>query len=117
MKTRQKYGPSQDTAFFKDVMAAFAKHPDAAKRYSIRYLGHEIDRLKIDFDRQVAESHIEGERIVTTFVDRPESQDDSDEEGLGNSSITDFGDGATPNRFCCEWKIVGNRSKCVKFCT
>ncbi|MFD9223522.1 hypothetical protein ACFWDI_26780 [Streptomyces sp. NPDC060064] len=55
MKTKPKAGPAQDAAFFEDVRAAFAKHPEVAERYSVRYLGYEIDHLNIDFDRQLAE--------------------------------------------------------------
>ncbi|MEU9010962.1 hypothetical protein AB0D12_14505 [Streptomyces sp. NPDC048479] len=101
---RPKAGPEADAAFFKDVEAVMAKHPEAAKKYSIRYIGAETEALKIDFGKQVGVSRLEGERLITEFIDRDTVQsEDGDPADLGG-------------RFCCEWVRTETRLICVKIC-
>ncbi|MEV6581276.1 hypothetical protein AB0M92_24290 [Streptomyces sp. NPDC051582] len=106
-------GPKADPEFFEEIQELFKKHPEAAKKYSIRFVGGEIAALKLDFDQTVGLSRLEGNQLVTEFVDRATLiQNESgggfeEEEVLGEESA----------RFCCEWVVIGNRRKCIRICS
>jgi hypothetical protein len=97
MKMKPKVGPTYDTSFFDDIQAVFDRYPDAAKKYSIRYIGGVADVMNIDLDRQVAVSSVQDRRIVTEFVDRSQDPDD--------------GGGFT--EWCCEWS---SSRTCIGHC-
>jgi hypothetical protein len=59
-----------ETAFFDAISAVFKKHPEAAGKYAIAKLSM-ASKMGVDFDRQCGVSRVEGDRIITEFVDRP----------------------------------------------
>ncbi|GGT56294.1 hypothetical protein GCM10010271_70180 [Streptomyces kurssanovii] len=59
-----------EAAFFDAISAVFKEHPEAAGKYAIAKLSME-EKLGVDFDRQCGVSRVEGDRIITEFVDRP----------------------------------------------
>jgi hypothetical protein len=98
MKPREVAGPDVDVDFFNDLRTVFEKYADAARKYAIHSLHHEISNLKIDFDKQKGISHIDGNRIVTEF--------------RANSDPTI----ASSHHACCEWIRSGGRWVCVWQC-
>lgn len=110
---RPTAGPEADIAFFEDIKAVMTKYPDAATKYSIRYIDVETERLRINFDQQVAISRAEDNQIVTRFVDRGEV-DRGEVPGLEDRYTTDEPDFW---RFCCEWVHRGDRIVCVRICS
>ncbi|WP_203912197.1 hypothetical protein [Rhizocola hellebori] len=74
MKTKSKTvaGPTVDTAFFKDLGEVFDRYPEEARKYAVRDISLETEVLHIDFAKQKAVSNIEGNKIITMFVDRDE---------------------------------------------
>ncbi|WP_143200136.1 hypothetical protein [Kitasatospora sp. CB01950] len=99
MTGHARCGPEGDPEFFKDLDAVFAKHPDAARRYSVRCLALETDLLKVDFAKQVGVSRIEAGRIVTEFRNRDEFGNDGEDEPL-----------------CCEFAGEAPHEFCVRYC-
>ncbi|MBV2154110.1 hypothetical protein [Kitasatospora sp. SUK 42] len=91
-------GPERDPEFFKDLAAVFASHPDAARRYTVKCLRYETEVLKVDFDKQVGVSHVEGDRVVTEFRARDEVQTD------------------LHGPYCCEWIGTYPNEQCVHYC-
>jgi hypothetical protein len=92
-----KCGPETDSDFFYELRAVFDKYPDAAQMYSVRCRTLENDIMRIDLERQVGVSRIEGHQIITEFRD-------SDDEGAGP---------------CCEWVYTGASGtgwECVMLC-
>ncbi|MFD9452409.1 hypothetical protein ACFWBC_04855 [Streptomyces sp. NPDC059985] len=106
-----KVGPKADPEFFKEIEAVFKKHPDAAKKYSIRFIGGEIAALKLDFDKTVGVSRLEGKQLVTEFVDRGTLIKDKSGGGVDEEEVLEA------DRFCCEWVTTGTRTRCVKICS
>jgi len=94
MEAKETAGPEVDVALFNELGSVFAKYPDAARKYSIRWLHQEI-KLKIDLEKQTAVSRVEGSRIVTEF-----------------QAISP----ASSHHACCEWFKSGNRWRCAKQC-
>ena len=97
METRAAAGPDVDVAFFNELRTVFEKYPDAAQKYAIRSLLHEIGKLKIDFDKQHGVSRVEGKRIITEFENIPDPM-------------------AGSHHACCEWYESGGRWRCVRQC-
>lgn len=95
-------GPERDPGFFEDLAGVFAKHPDAAGRYSIGCMRRETEVMKIDFNKQVGLSRIEGDRMITEYRDR--SNADVPGESLPNGP------------FCCQWVLLGNHFHCTVKC-
>jgi hypothetical protein len=92
-------GPDYDKEFFDDATAVFKKHPAAAKRYCIKCIDHEVDLLKIDFDKKVGSVRVDGDKIIKEFHDR--------------SSV----DENTLRGGCCEYAIdpVTGKRKCIVY--
>jgi|SwirhisoilCB2_FD_contig_31_28429973_length_523_multi_2_in_0_out_0_2 hypothetical protein len=61
--------PNEDAEFRSAIKDVFLKYPDAQYRYALSSLELE-NRMKIDFDRQVGVSRIDGNQIITEFQDR-----------------------------------------------
>jgi hypothetical protein len=69
MTTYDKIHSQEDVAFFEAVRAAFERFPEAKQKYAIANLALEKS-MGIDFDRQAGFSRVDGDRIVTEFLDR-----------------------------------------------
>ncbi|MEV6581277.1 hypothetical protein AB0M92_24295 [Streptomyces sp. NPDC051582] len=104
-------GPKADPEFFEEIQELFKKHPEAAKKYSIRYIGGEITALKLDFDQTVGISRLQGNQLVTEFVDRATLIQNESGGGFDEEEVLEA------DRFCCEWVTNGTRTKCVKICS
>ena len=98
MKATAAAGPDVDVDLFNELRTVFEKYPDAARKYSICSLHHELSNLKIDFDKQQGLSRVEGNRIVTEFRD------------IAGPTI------ASSHHACCEWRKSGFRWTCVRQC-
>ncbi|MCY0958484.1 hypothetical protein [Streptomyces sp. H27-H5] len=106
-----RVGPKEDTEFFEEVEALFKKHAEVSKKYSVRYIGAEVDALKLDFTKTVAVSRLEGKQLITDFVDRATVIKDKSGGGSDEEEMLEA------NRFCCEWVHTGTRMRCVKICS
>jgi hypothetical protein len=71
MATERTVTPKEDIALLKALGEVFEQYPEAGKKYAIASLALEIE-MGIDFERQRGVSSVEGDRIVTKFVDRGE---------------------------------------------
>ena len=69
MTEENQCGPQTDSDFFYELRAVFEKYPDAAQTYSIHCRTLESDIMRIDLERQVGVSRIEGNQIITEFRD------------------------------------------------
>lgn len=98
--TTPKVGPDHDTAFFEEVKGVFERNPEASKKYSIQYIGRQVDVMKIDFANQIGIANFSNGQLVTRFAER----NDALEEML------------EADRFCCAWERVGNKLKCIQIC-
>ncbi|WP_328329296.1 MULTISPECIES: hypothetical protein [unclassified Streptomyces] len=97
MNQRNACGPERDPEFFEELEAVFARHPEAAGRYSVQCTRQTSHVLKVDFAKQVGVSRIDGGRIVTEFRDR------------------DYSAGSI-EWWCCEWVRTDGGFLCVRFC-
>ncbi|MEU8990444.1 hypothetical protein AB0C98_29115 [Streptomyces sp. NPDC048558] len=61
--------PDEDVEFRSAITEVFRKYPEAQQKYALASLDLE-NRMKIDFDKEVGVSRIEGRRIITEFRDR-----------------------------------------------
>ena len=98
MNPQETAGPDVDVDFFEALRTVFEKYPDVAQKYSIRRLHHEFGKLKIDFDKQIGVSRVDGNRIVTEF------------RGISDTTI------ASSHHACCQWHRSGGRWRCVFQC-
>ncbi|MFE1441850.1 hypothetical protein [Streptomyces sp. NPDC058739] len=94
MATEHAVGSTADTAFLDAVGEVFMRYPELAKKYAISSLALEAE-MGIDFERQYGVSRIEGDRIVTEFVDRDTPIQRSETAGI-------------PPRICLEEDSHGN---------
>ena len=85
MTEENQCGPETDSDFFYELRVVFEKYPDAAQTYSIHCRTLENDIMRIDLERQVGVSRIEGDQIITEF---------RDSEGVSQGH-------------CCEWVYTG----------
>jgi hypothetical protein len=113
-------GPESDRDFFKEVAALFNKFPGAAEKYTIGCTTPEMQSMKIDFEKEVGVSRIEGKQLVTEYMAKEEAAKFLPPESVGEVVGTGNGEGngdAALDRFCCEWKISAGRSVCVRICS
>jgi len=96
MDTKHQCGPNHDSEFFDEVTALFQRFPEMAGKYSIKCMDHETNIMKVDLERNIGISRIEGDRVITEFRNRE------------------------PERIwqerCCEWcvsPITGKRYCCT----
>jgi hypothetical protein len=92
-----------DAAFFNEVAPIFEKFPDAARKYVIRCIDHETDIMNIDFTKMIGMARIEGDRVITEFLDRKKT--------LGVDAA-----GAAPV-ICCQWEHTGSPGGGTWTCT
>ncbi|MFE7842463.1 hypothetical protein ACFU53_42315 [Streptomyces sp. NPDC057474] len=59
----------EDVEFRNAIKEVFLKYPEAQRKYALSSLALE-EQMKIDFDKQVGVSRIDGNKIITEFVDR-----------------------------------------------
>ncbi|MFC5661472.1 hypothetical protein ACFP3U_00595 [Kitasatospora misakiensis] len=94
MATERAVGSAVDAAFFEAVGEVFMRYPDLKTKYAVVSLALEAE-MGIDFERQHGVSRVEGDRIVTEFVDRDRPIPRSVTAGI-------------PARICLEEDAQGN---------
>ncbi|MFJ5553506.1 hypothetical protein [Streptomyces sp. NPDC093225] len=94
MATEHAVGSAADTALLDAVGEVFMRYPELAKKYAITRLALEGE-MGIDFERQHGVSRVEGDRIVTEFVDR-------------DKPVKRSGTAGIPARICLEEDSHGN---------
>jgi hypothetical protein len=68
-------GPEgEDAKFFNALAEVFDAHPKMGHKYAISCVDHETDIMKIDFKERVEIARIEGERVISTFSNRGETE-------------------------------------------
>jgi uncharacterized protein len=91
-----KAGPRSDPAFFDALGRVFDQFPDVAEKYSISFDGYAREAVGAS-GSAVARSRSDGDRIVTTYVERTTASNGDD-------------DPCAPNGFCARWF----RGECVE---
>ncbi|MFF8016714.1 hypothetical protein [Streptomyces sp. NPDC007929] len=61
--------PTEDAEFHNAIKEVFLRYPEAQGKYALSSLALE-NRIPVDFDKKVAVSRIEGDKIITEFKDR-----------------------------------------------
>lgn len=61
--------PDEDIEFRNAIKEVFLKYPEAQRKYALSSLALE-EHMGINFDKQVGVSRIEGNKIITEFMDR-----------------------------------------------
>lgn len=61
--------PDEDVEFRKAIKEVFLKYPEAQRKYALSSLALE-EQMEIDLDKQVGVSRIDGNKIITEFVNR-----------------------------------------------
>lgn len=100
MAGKHQCGPEADQEFFSELVDLMKRYPASAKKYHIVCCDHQTDMMKVDFDKTVAVSQIEGTRIVTEFKDRASL----DSQRMDCCSWCFIDDVSDSGRYkCCGW--------------
>lgn len=71
MTTERTVESKEDISFLKAIAKVFQQYPEVAEKYAVHSLALET-KMGIDFERQYGITRVEGDRIITEFVDRAE---------------------------------------------
>ncbi|MEU3823387.1 hypothetical protein AB0E74_27795 [Streptomyces sp. NPDC030392] len=71
MTTGRTVESEEEISFLKAIAKVFQQYPEVAEKYAVHSLALEV-QMGIDFERQFGISRVEGDRIITEFVDRAE---------------------------------------------
>lgn len=67
--TAADHDTKPDTEFLAEIAEVFRKHPEAARTYGLTSFALE-HMMGVDYARKYGVSRIEGDRIITEFLDR-----------------------------------------------
>ncbi|MBG0827670.1 hypothetical protein HS041_07830 [Planomonospora sp. ID67723] len=74
MKAIHDIIPTEHAAFFEAVKQVFEQYPEAKGKYAVASLELQTE-MGIDYDTKEGLSRIEGDQIITRFVDRDDAKE------------------------------------------